>query len=161
MSDTPSVEDGESCCPTLSPKARYIGFVACLALGIAISFFHLFGIFKPSTDFAVWITVGDVLILGSSLFISSPKAQWKKLMHPLRATTTIILLASIACTLVFLMLPGKLFKILGIVAAVVQYCSMFWYVLSLIPGGQKCCTACLNSCGATCCDCVKGAANSA
>ena len=155
MSDTPSVEDGESCCPTLSPQAKYIGFIVSLAVGVAISLIEIDEIKEPNLYFAIWLLIGDCLILGSSLFLSSFKTQWQKMMHPLRATTTIVLLASIACTVVFSL--SNSLKPFTIIAAVVQYCALFWYVLSLIPGGQKCCTTCLNSCGAACCGCVKGA----
>ena len=154
MSDTPSVEDGESTCPTLAPQTRYICFVVCLVLGILISLGQLAEIFNGTKGHAIWITAGDLLILGSSLFISSFKTQWQKMMHPLRATTTIVLLASIACTLIFVILDPT--GVLYYIAATVQYCALFWYVLSLIPGGQKCCTTCLNSCKTACCGCVKG-----
>ena len=154
MSDTPSVADGESCCPSMSSKARNIGFIVCLLAGSVISFIEVHHIMNPTKTFAMWILIGDALILGSSLFMSSLKTQWQKMMAPLRATTTIVLLASIACTVVFALFGwGELTTI----AAIVQYCSLLWYVLSLIPGGQKCCTACINTCCGACCGCVKGA----
>lgn len=155
MSDTPSVEDGESCCPTMSSQAKNIGFIVCLAVGIGITLIEINSIRSPTTTFAIWLLIGDALILGSSLFMSSLKTQWKKMMHPVRATTTIVLLASIACTVVFSLIDSL--KPLTAFAAIVQYCALFWYVLSLIPGGQKCCTTCINSCCGACCGCVKGA----
>ena len=154
MSDTPSVADGESCCPSMSSTAKNIGFLVCLLGGIGITLIEMNSIKSPTPTFAIWLLIGDALILGSSLFMSSLKTQWQKMMHPVRATTTIVLLASIACTVVFALFGwGELTTI----AAIVQYCSLLWYVLSLIPGGQKCCTACINTCCGACCGCVKGA----
>lgn len=150
MGDTPAVEEGESCCPALSSKARYIGFIVCLAVGIIISLGQFTSIFNFNKEFALWLTVGDCLILGSTLFLTNFKTQMKKMLSPLRAVTSIVLLASIACTIIFSLMefaPGM------IIAAVVQYCAMFWYVLSLIPGAQACFKTCVTSCGKGCCEC--------
>ena len=155
MSDTPSVADGESCCPSMSSTAKNIGFLVCLLGGIGITLIEMNSIKSPTPTFAIWLLIGDALILGSSLFMSSLKTQWQKMMHPVRATTTIVLLASIACTVVFSMIDSL--KPITVFAAIIQYCALFWYVLSLIPGGQKCCTTCINSCCGACCRCVKGA----
>lgn len=150
MSDSLTVDNGESCCPTLSPKARYIGFIACLVLGIFISLGQLFKVFNFDKQFAVWLTIGDCLILGSTLFLVGFKAQMQKMMSPMRMVTSIVLLASIGCTIVFSIMN---FYYLTVAAAVVQYCAMFWYVLSLIPGAQDCFKKCAQSCGQSCCEC--------
>lgn len=157
MSDTPEVEQGgDSCCPGLSPTARNIGCAICLILGICISFFHFIGIFSPDKGFAIWITIGSVLIFCSSLFLSSLKSQWQKLMQPARATTTIIWLVSLALTVLFIILPSDFCRVASIICAVIQFCASFWYTLSLFPGAQKCCTNCICSCGKGCRDCFNG-----
>jgi len=87
----------------------------------------------------------------STFFLVGPKQQCKNMLKPTRAVVSIILISSIAATL----LAVFFFKsnLLIIVFSAIQFCALLWYVLSYIPYGRKFCANWLKSC--CCCQGLK------
>lgn len=141
------VVDNPSCCPDLTLKQRVIGFAItfCLGLIITIVSFGSFGsIFVGgSTWFAVWYTLGNLVSVSSSFFLVGPKRQCRNMLKPVRATISIIFVSSMIMTLVSALIIQS--KLLIIIFVVVQFCSLFWYVMSYIPYGRQFCIKCMKS----------------
>ena len=79
----------------------------------------------------------------------------EKMLEPARALNTLILLGSMAATIIFAVFEFWLVFIY--IAIGVQYAAMIWYILSYIPHGQEFCTGCVKSCCSGCKDgCCKG-----
>ena len=169
MSDSPQVassgDDNDSCCPNMSKPYRIAGFLICAVLGLFFGLFS-FGCFLPGTDpqktgsNGIWLTGGNLLCICSTLFLTSFTNQLKKMLEPARALNTIILLGSMAATIVFALLTTETWSIFALLAYIsigVQYVAMVWYILSYIPHGQEFCAGCMKSCCAGCKEaCCKG-----
>ena len=164
MSDSPQVassgDDNDSCCPNMSKPYRIAGFLICAVLGLFFGLFS-FSYLLPGTSSAktgsngIWLTAGNLLCICSTLFLTSFTNQVKKMLEPARALNTIILLGSMAATIVFAIIgvwSGFVYISIG-----VQYVAMVWYILSYIPHGQEFCAGCMKSCCAGCKEaCCKG-----
>ena len=163
MSDSPQVassgDDNDSCCPNMSKPYRITGFIVCAVIGL------FFGLFSFSTllpgdkekigSNGIWLTGGNLLCICSTLFLTSFVNQMNKMLEPARALNTLILLGSMAATIVFVALD--FLSIFILIAIGVQYFAMIWYILSYIPHGQEFCTGCMKSCCSACKDaCCKG-----
>ena len=162
MSDTADVpttssspEENESCCPGLSKPVRIIGMIICIVIGLFVGIASFTNIFSTNTaSSGYWLTGGNLLCVLSTLFIQSFPKQVKQMMNPIRATCTIVLLASMVATIILAALlgGGSAEWIIWPVVAV-QYVAMIWYMLSYIPGGQVFCQTCVK----TCCEGCKAA----
>jgi hypothetical protein len=73
------------------------------------------------------------------------------MMKPTRMIVSIVLVASMAMSLISALIFGS--KLLVIIFTAIQFCSLVWYVLSYIPYGRQMCTNCLKSC---CCGAGEG-----
>ena len=165
MSDSPQVassgDDNDSCCPNMSKPYRIVGFLICAVLGL---FFGLFsfsnllpGPSEKTGSNGIWLTAGNLLCICSTLFLTSFTNQVKKMLEPARALNTIILLASMAATIVFALITTGFLSVLVYISIGVQYAAMVWYILSYIPHGQEFCAGCMKSCCAGCKEaCCKG-----
>lgn len=159
MSDSPQVaqsgEENESCCPNMSKPYRIAGFLICAVLGLFFGLFSFSNVIPGgNANNGYWITGGNLLCICSTLFLTSFSTQMKKMLEPVRALNTLILLGSMGCTLAFAIL--KWTSILWIPICV-QYAAMVWYILSYIPHGQEFCAGCMKSCCAGCKEaCCKG-----
>ncbi|EAR94704.1 vesicle transporter SFT2B (macronuclear) [Tetrahymena thermophila SB210] len=138
----------DSCCPKLSYKQRLIGFIVCSAIGWIISILAMGVFFSRNKDiafFAVLYTLGNIVCIMGTCFLSGPKSQVKAMKHKSRIITTIVFILSMAGTLVFA-LAVKIIP-LCIAFIVLQFLSYIWYTLSFIPFGQRivkkvCCSCC-------------------
>ena len=163
MSDSPQVassgDDNDSCCPNMSKPYRITGFIVCAVIGLFLGIFSL-GLLIPSgqektVSNGIWLTGGNLLCICSTLFLTSFVNQMKKMLEPARALNTLILLGSMAATIIFAVFEFWLVFIY--VAIAIQYAAMIWYILSYIPHGQEFCTGCVKSCCSGCKDaCCKG-----
>ena len=165
MSDSPQVassgDDNDSCCPNMSKPYRIVGFLICAVLGL---FFGLFsfsnllpGPSEKTGSNGIWLTAGNLLCICSTLFLTSFTNQVKKMLEPVRALNTIILLGSMAATIVFALITTGIGSVLVYISIGVQYAAMVWYILSYIPHGQEFCAGCMKSCCAGCKEaCCKG-----
>ena len=130
------VGDVAEYCPSLTYKTRLYGFGICLALGtvcgviagIFISFVAVGGL----TPFAVMYSASNIFGIVSTFFLVGPMAQLKKMFKPIRLWAAIAYLVMIGMTLfaaLYLKNSG-----LTMLFAFLQYCALFWYTLSYIPG---------------------------
>jgi antibiotic biosynthesis monooxygenase (ABM) superfamily enzyme len=94
--------------------------------------------------FAVFYSIGQVLNIGASMFLSTPKGQWKAMTNKSRLVTSIVYILSIILTLVIAL--ATQIKGLVIVFLIIQVCAYYWYTISFIPFGQKLAKGCLKSC---------------
>ena len=165
MSDSPQVassgDDNDSCCPNMSKPYRIVGFLICAVLGLFFGLFSFGCLLSFSSEKAgsngLWLTAGNLLCICSTLFLTSFTNQVKKMLEPARALNTIILLASMAATIVFALITTGIGSILVYISIGVQYAAMVWYILSYIPHGQEFCAGCMKSCCAGCKEaCCKG-----
>ena len=140
------VASNPSLCPDLDLKTRILGFVISFILGIGMmigSITQLFSLaFGGQRWFALWYTTGNAVCLSSSFFLMGPKKQCEHMMNPIRATVSMVLLGSMGCCVLFALLGFS--KSLVLLAILVQFCSLIWYVLSYIPYGREYCGGCLN-----------------
>jgi hypothetical protein len=128
-----SSEEEDATCPSIPKSTRYILFIIQGIIGIILTIPPLIpGISKTAI-------YGSIIVLTASLWIMKPLTLWKKLIHPVRLTTFIILIVSIVLCL------------LGFLTTIFQYVSCgftFWLLLSFIPGAQEwlknCCSGCCN-----------------
>ena len=112
MSDSPQVassgDDNDSCCPNMSKPYRITGFIVCAVIGL------FFGLFSFSTllpgdkekigSNGIWLTRGNLLCICSTLFFFFFLNKMKKMLESARALNTLILLGSMAATIVFVAL---------------------------------------------------------
>jgi len=96
-------------------------------------------------EFAIMTSLGAILSLIGTFFLSGPLNQLKKMFEPTRLIATIVYLTSI----VFAILAGLVLKnpVLAIICVAVEYAAMIWYSLSFIPYARET----LWSCFAKCC----------
>ena len=75
--DSPIQED--QCWPKLSYQHRAIGWIICSILGWILSFIGtmLLTFSDKYATFAVLYSIGQILNISGSCFLSTPKGQWK------------------------------------------------------------------------------------
>eukprot|EP00752_Nemacystus_decipiens_P010700 g9529.t1 len=133
-----------SVCPSLSWRNRLIGYGACLAAGFILTFGSMFRVAQLLTGnprpFVLYFTLGSLLSICSSFFLTGPWKQIKKMFAPVRAVATSIYLITLAATLFvalspYASVPGRGFLLLCLV--VVQFLSYVWYTLSFVPFARR------------------------
>ena len=141
------VSSNNSLCPDLDLKTRIIGFVISFIVGIFMMISSVSQLFTLALGgqkwFAVWYTLGNCVCLSSSFFLMGPKKQCEYMMKPSRKITTIILFISMITCLI--MAFTGISKIIVLIAIIVQFLALLWYVLSYIPGAQSLCSSCIKS----------------
>lgn len=90
--------------------------------------------------FALYFTLGSLLSICSSFFLTGPWKQVKKMFSPVRAVATGMYLTTLALTLFvalspYASVPGRGIMLLCLVA--VQFVSYVWYTLSYIPFARR------------------------
>lgn len=130
------VPDVAEYCPSLTYKQRLYGFGICFALatvsGVLAGIFISFVASGSLVPFAVLYSASNIFGLGSSFFLVGPAAQLKKMFKPVRLWACIAFLVMLGMTLfaaLYLRNSG-----LTMLFAFMQYCALFWYTLSYIPG---------------------------
>jgi hypothetical protein len=127
--------------PTMTWTQRLYGFGICVGCGILCSLLSCIFIFSINfTAFAVMYTLGNLLAIGSSLFLMGPMRQLKSMCQPVRMVTTIVFFVCMAMTL----LSALYFEsgILVLVFCLLQFGAFVWYSLSFIPYARECCMSC-------------------
>ena len=147
----------DTACPSLPVKYRIWGFCISFILGIFISLLSLllfvFGSLTNVSKFVIVYTLGNICALASSFFLFGPLRQLKLMFKTTRIIATIVCLICIIFTLVFCLVlynPDKGgHKIVIWILFILQYVSMFWYILSYIPFARtifKSCCKCICDC---------------
>eukprot|EP00903_Cladosiphon_okamuranus_P010684 g10099.t1 len=133
-----------SVCPSLSWRNRLIGYGACLAAGFILTFGSMFRVALLLTGrprpFVLYFTLGSLLSICSSFFLTGPWKQVKKMFAPGRALVTSIYLTTLALTLFvalspYASVPGRGIILVGLV--IVQFLSYVWYTLSYVPFARR------------------------
>ena len=129
----------------LTRKQRMYGFFYSMGIGLVVSMAGVIAMgFHHITAFAICYSIGTVLSLAASCFLWGPWYQIKNMFKAKRWVCTIIMLASIALTLVAALVWDNV--ALCVVFATIQFCAVFWYGLSYIPYARKMATSCFKSC---------------
>merc|ERR1740117_1712147 len=138
-------EEMQECCPTLTYTQRLIGFAIC----VSIAFFLTLGSFMrfakcihgDCTTFAVVYSVGNILAVLATFFLTGPHKQFKQMFDSDRLCATCTFLTCLVLTLVFALVPGLpngVRTILVIVSAAAQLLAYVWYAISYIPFARTC-----------------------
>ncbi|NP_663487.1 vesicle transport protein SFT2B [Mus musculus] len=132
---------------SLSWGTRIKGFIACFALGILCSVLGTLLLWVPRKGlglFAVFYTLGNIMSIGSTVFLMGPLKQLKRMFEPTRLIATILVLLCFALTLCSAFLWNKG---LALIFCILQSLALTWYSLSYIPYARdavkKCFAVCL------------------
>uniref|UniRef100_A0A7S0B7B1 Vesicle transport protein n=1 Tax=Pyrodinium bahamense TaxID=73915 RepID=A0A7S0B7B1_9DINO len=145
-----------ACCPRLGFKQRLFGCACCFLLGQLMqfcSFGAATGILlgRPGR-FACLYTLGNLVMMAASFFLSGPKAQCRKIKAKDRALTSFVYFSTMFLTLAAVFAGPFFCRALVILAlVVVQWLSLVWYVLSYVPYGHSMGRRVLRSVGGWCC----------
>ena len=135
----PELLDELNDCFQLSRMQRLYGFAICVSAGLFCSFLSSLMWTRP-TKFAILYTMGNILSLGSTGFLTGFVAQAKNMFKGTRLLPS----RSQIMTLV----AACYYKSFGLtmVFLVVQSCALAWYCLSYIPGGRAAVSSILGGC---------------
>ena len=144
----------DACCDTVCPKLTYrqrlYGYGSCfggaflLSIGSWMRLVDL--VHGNPTPFVVFFTLGNLLAIVGSLFLSGPKAQCKKMFDKTRVVATLMYFLSIVATVFccyFEHIPDKSRVGIIVLCVIVQWTAMLWYTISFIPFAREwVCTVC-------------------
>ncbi|KAF5732417.1 vesicle transport protein SFT2B [Tripterygium wilfordii] len=126
-------EDSDALC-SLSPLQRIYVFAACLVAGLACMFLSLIVFAKP-IKFALLFTFGNVLAVGSTVFLIGPGKQLSMMFDPIRLYATAIYIGFVVLSLICALWIHN--KILTLIAIICEICALIWYSLSYIPFARR------------------------
>ncbi len=142
-----------SMCPSLTWQERLGGCLGCMVLGYVLSFGSFFR-FKDlmmgdPAPFVVYATVGNIISLSGSFFLSGPTSQFQKMFHESRRVATILYLGSLAVTLIVALIPfgsgiRGIKAMMLVILLLCQYVAVAWYCMSYIPFARTMATRLLN-----------------
>jgi hypothetical protein len=92
--------------------------------------------------FAVFYTLGNLMALGSTLFLMGPMKQLSTMFAKTRAAATIIMLVALVLTLCAAFWWKK--NLLALIFVVIQFLAMTWYSISYIPYARDAVLKCFN-----------------
>jgi hypothetical protein len=141
-----STDKGQSCCPKLTLKQRAIGWLSCSIIGWVLSIMATISLLTSSeaTTFAILYSIGQMLNIGGSVFLATPKGQWKAMTNKSRLVTSIVYVVSIILTLVVALATN--IKPLVFLFLIIQVLAYYWYTISFIPFGHKLAKGIFKSC---------------
>ena len=121
--------------PDLSWRERLIGCGTCMIAGYILSmgsFWRLKSLVQGDpVPFVLNTTVGNLIALAGSFFLTGPKTQYRKMFHDSRRVATYMYLGSLFLTLLVTATTGGAFLL--IILVLFQYVAITWYTLSYIP----------------------------
>lgn len=128
----------QGCFPALSYRERLLGCGTCMVAGYLLSlgsFWRLKDLLvhHDPLPFVMNTTVGNIIALGGSFFLSGPKYQMERMWHEKRRTATGLYLSSLVATILVAFLPIPLKGLLLLLLMLCQYVAVTWYCLSYIP----------------------------
>lgn len=115
---------------TLSYQQRLYGFATCLVAGIACTLLSMLVFFNP-IKFGITFSFGNLLSIGSTVFLIGPKRQVTMMLDPVRIYATAIYFASIIIALFCALYVHN--KLLTLLAIFLEFGALIWYSLSYIP----------------------------
>ena len=144
-----------SFCPSLSWTQRIYGCISCVAIGFLLSFgsfFRFTTLLKGNpTPFAVCFTMGSLVSLSGTCFLSGPYKQVKSMCKKTRMIASIMYIGSMIMTLVtaFALSDIPAQPLILLILCFLQYVAIIWYTLSYIPFARQWAASCCKKC---CCD---------
>jgi flagellar biosynthesis protein FlhB len=143
-STSKSIDFAQSC-PSLSFKQRLWGFGICFVGGLAVGIIAAFLLFVNIVAFAVLYTIGNVLALGSTMFLVGPLRQFKNMFEGTRIIATCVFILSMGLTLfaAFFFKDHATQVILCLLFLIIQWAALIWYSLSYIPFARNIIKSCL------------------
>lgn len=131
-------EDNTTLCGDLTYKTRIIGFLACSITGWVLSlimtFVFIFSEFSVAA-YAVTYSIGQILNIAGSCFLSTPEGQIKAMKKKHRLIPSVVYIGLIILTLVIAIATE--IKGLVLFLVVLQVFAYYWYTISFIPFGNK------------------------
>jgi len=132
--ETPvEVLDEYTSCASMSYEQRMYGFAFCALFGVMCSALSSVFWTRP-TKFATLYSMGNILSLASTGFLTGFGRQLKNMFHGTRFVATCVYLGSLIMTLVCAV-ELKSFPLTMLFLAI-QWCALMWYCMSYIPGGR-------------------------
>ena len=128
--------------PSLSLRERLLGCGTCMIAGYILSFGSFMRIksllFGNPVPIVVHVTVGNIIALCGTCFLSGPQAQMRRMLHKTRKLATTYYLGSLVVTMFLLLLPHFPFRnFLLFMLMIGQYVAITWYCLSYIPFARQ------------------------
>jgi len=128
--------------PALSLRERLLGCGTMMLCGYLLSFGsflrlkHLFT--GNPVPLVVNITVGNIIALCGTCFLSGPQTQMNRMFHESRKLASMFYLGSLGVTAFLLLLPHFPFRgFLLFFLMLGQYVAITWYCLSYIPFARQ------------------------
>ena len=128
--------------PSLSLRERLLGCGTMMICGYFLSFgsfFRLKNLFMGNpVPLVVNVTVGNVIALCGTCFLSGPQMQLQRMFHKSRKIASVFYLGSLGATMILLLLPPfPLRGLLLFLLMIGQYVAITWYCLSYIPFARE------------------------
>uniref|UniRef100_A0A6T6H7X9 Vesicle transport protein n=1 Tax=Craspedostauros australis TaxID=1486917 RepID=A0A6T6H7X9_9STRA len=128
--------------PQLSLRERMLGCATCMVCGYILSFgsFLRFRslITGDPVPIVVHVTIGNILALCGTCFLTGPTSQVRRMWHQSRRGASIMYLSSMWITIILLFLPKFVMRgFLLFLLIIIQYIAITWYCLSYIPFGRE------------------------
>ena len=128
-----------SICIDLTYEQRLYGFACCAGMGLICSFLSSLLWMQPM-KFALLYSIGNILSLGSTGFLTGFARQAKNMFKATRLVATVMYLGCLIMTIVSACVL-KSFP-LTMMFLVLQSMALVWYCLSYIPGGRSVLKSC-------------------
>lgn len=91
--------------------------------------------FAKPIKFAVVFTCGNLLAVGSTVFLIGAAQQMRMMFDSTRVFATAIYLGCVALALICALWIHS--KVLTIIAIIIEICALIWYSLSYIPFARR------------------------
>jgi len=132
--------------PEMNWRERLLGCATCMIAGYLLSFGSFWRIkdliLGDPLPFVLNATVGNIIALAGSCFLSGPKSQYQKMWHESRKGATILYLGSLALTLLVAFSNWMVLRgLILIILMIFQYFAIAWYCLSYIPFAREAVTS--------------------
>lgn len=118
---------------TLTRTQRLLGFAVCFAVGMLLSLLAPAFILRP-VKLATTLTLGNMLSVGSMLFLVGPSKQCATMFDEKRRWASAVYLGSLVLTLLAAFALRS--RLVCLACIILQYAALIWYSLSYIPYGQ-------------------------
>lgn len=147
-----------SICPDLTYQQRIGGYITCFVVSFILSigsFTRLVQLAQGNpAPFVVFYTLGNIMAIIGSLFLSGPRAHCKKMFDRTRIVATLFYFTTIFFTIFCAFyegIPADARVGIIVMCVIIQWFAMLWYTISFIPYARDyvrmvCCQGCKDSC---------------
>lgn len=124
--------------PTLTLRERLLGCATMMVCGYLLSFGSFMRmknlLMGDPVPLVVNVTVGNIIALCGTCFLSRPETQYQRMFHKSRKLASVFYLGSLGATMFLLLVPHfPLRGLLLFLLMIGQYVAITWYCLSYIP----------------------------